>query len=381
MKVCLICVEIFAWGKYGGFGRSTRVLGRELARRGIQVYAVVPRREGQKPVEQLDGITVLGFPPLFPWSARRLYRECDADIYHSQEPSFGTHLAMKAMPDRRHVITFRDPRNRADRRIEMRYPSRNRFRTYLADLYENAVVRNSASKADQLFCCSRELAFKVRDLFDLPSVPSFLPSPIKVPDRPMKKSARPMVCFVARLDRRKRPEVFFNLARAFPDVRFVAVGMSQDRKRDEDLRRRYGGIPNLEMAGFIDQFETDALSRLMEESWILVNTAAREGLPTTFLEAMAHRCAILSAVNPDDIAGRFGHHVNDGDFAAGLKALLDGDTWIAKGEAGYRYVREEFDLKRAVDRHVAIYDGLIKATDKKGETAPGGIKPVDHRIP
>jgi glycogen synthase len=75
MKVCFICVEIFAWGKYGGFGRATRIICRELVKRGIEVFAVVPRRKGQKPVEELDGITVLSFPSYFPWSARELYIE------------------------------------------------------------------------------------------------------------------------------------------------------------------------------------------------------------------------------------------------------------------------------------------------------------------
>ena len=37
MRICLICVEIFAWGKYGGFGRATRMIGRELVRRGRDV--------------------------------------------------------------------------------------------------------------------------------------------------------------------------------------------------------------------------------------------------------------------------------------------------------------------------------------------------------
>jgi len=66
MRICLISVEIFAWGKYGGFGRATRLIGRELARRGHKVSAVVPRRQGQRRVEDLDGITVLGFSPWQP---------------------------------------------------------------------------------------------------------------------------------------------------------------------------------------------------------------------------------------------------------------------------------------------------------------------------
>ena len=62
MKICLICVEIFAWGKYGGFGRATRLLGKELVKRGFAVYAVVPRRKGQKKFEDVDGIQVLSYP-------------------------------------------------------------------------------------------------------------------------------------------------------------------------------------------------------------------------------------------------------------------------------------------------------------------------------
>ena len=118
MRICLICVEIFAWGKYGGFGRSTRMIGKELARRGIEVAAVVPRRAGQGAVEMLDGIRVLGFDSRQPFTAMNLFREADADIYHSQEPSFGTYLAQLAMPKRKHVITFRDTRDLKDWWIE-----------------------------------------------------------------------------------------------------------------------------------------------------------------------------------------------------------------------------------------------------------------------
>lgn len=369
MKICLICVEIFAWGKYGGFGRTTRMIGRELAKRGVKVYAVIPRRDGQKPVEELDGITVLGFPYYNPWAARKLYHECDADVYHSQEPSFGTVLAMREMPDRKHIITFRDPRNWTDRSIEMRFPSRSRIRTLMATLYENAVIKKSVGNADRLFCCSHDLGLKVRGLFGLDSVPAFLPSPIEIPTRPIKKSDRPTVCFLARWDRIKRPEMFFELARLFPDVRFVAIGKSQSLAWENLLRRKYGGIPNLEMVGFIHQFETEALSSILEESWILVNTSAREGLPTAFLEALSHRCAILSAVNPDGIPGRFGCHVKNGDFAAGLTALLAGDAWKEKGEAGYRFVREEFELKNAVDLHMAAYSELhVESKNERGGT-------------
>lgn len=40
MKICLISVEIFAWEKYGGFGRSTRMIGRELVRHGVFISSL-----------------------------------------------------------------------------------------------------------------------------------------------------------------------------------------------------------------------------------------------------------------------------------------------------------------------------------------------------
>jgi glycosyltransferase involved in cell wall biosynthesis len=160
---------------------------------------------------------------------------------------------------------------------------------------------------------------------------------------------------VARWDRRKRPELFFELARARPDIRFIAVGKGQDADYDAELRRRYGGLPNLEMPGFIDQFTGTALGDLLGESWILVNTAEREGLPTSFLEAFAHGCAVLSRVNPDDLVRRYGEVVAADAFGDGLERLLAGDAWRARGEGGRRYVHEHYELGNVVDRHLAVY--------------------------
>ena len=120
---------------------------------------------------------------------------------------------------------------------------------------------------------------------------------------------------MGRLDRRKRPELFLDLARQFPAVRFICVGASNDPGWDAQLHARYGGQANLEMRGFVDQFKGDELSRILGESWIIINTSAREGLPNSMIEAAAHRCAVLSSVNPDDFATGFGRHVEDDDFA------------------------------------------------------------------
>jgi glycosyltransferase involved in cell wall biosynthesis len=116
------------------------------------------------------------------------------------------------------------------------------------------------------------------------------------------------------------------------------------------------------MPGYVDQFASDAVDRVLGESWILVNTSVREGLPNAFLEAAAHGCAILSAEDPDGFASRFGVRVEADDFAAGLAHLLNADRWRSGGELARRYVLSTFGMESAVDRHVSVYEDLMRET-------------------
>ena len=379
MRVCLVSVEIFAWGKFGGFGRATRIIGRELSRRGVEVYAVVPRRSEQRPVEELDGIRVLSFKPRDLLSAQKLFREADADVYHSQEPSLGTYLAMRAMPERKHMVTFRDPRDPQDWRTEFRLPSLNPAQVIANWLYEdNWLVRRAVRRADGLFAAAKMIVPKARAKYHLKFDPEFLPTPVEIPDN-IQKAPEPTICYVSRWDKRKRPEIFFELAKTFPHVRFLAAGKSRNPERDEYLRATYGQIPNLEMLGFIDQFSSNDLSQLLEKSWILVNTAAREGLPNAFIEAAAHKCAILSAVDPDGFSSQFGHLVTDDDFKTGLQALLQDNLWQKRANAGYEYVKQVFSLDKAIDQHLSVYQRLtsyqrLTETGSEGNYGENGVR-------
>jgi glycosyltransferase involved in cell wall biosynthesis len=361
MRICLISVEIFAWGKYGGFGRATRVIGAELAKRGVEVYAVVPRRAGQGALEHLDGITVLGFDRFRPWSAKQLLQSCDADVYHSCEPSLATCLALTAMPDRRHIVTLRDPRDFDDWRVEFAMPSLNKWQVVGNYLYEsNPLVRATVRRVDAVYITAFSLASKAKQLYRLKKDPEWLPTPVKVPLR-IQKADTPTVCYLGRLDRRKRPGRFFDLAGRFPQVRFIAMGTSRDPHWERELRSRYASCPNIEFAGFIDQFSSPRYAEILEQSWVIINPAVREGLPNAFLEAASYQCAILSAVDPDGFASRFGYRVTDDDFASGLAFLLENEKWRDRGLRGHEYVKQHFEVERAIASHVAAYHGALSA--------------------
>lgn len=361
MKICLISVEIFAWGKYGGFGRATRTIGRELAKRGIDVCAVVPKREGQKSIERLDGITVYGFSPARPWQASNFLKACNADIYHSCEPSLASYLALKSMPHKKHMATVRDPRDFWDWKREFELPSLNRFQVIFNYFFENNVfVRRSIRNMNAVYAPAMDLIPKIKRIYQLHVSPEFLPTPVSIPSSTIKKAKEPTVCYLARLDRRKRPTLFLNLAKKFPNMHFIAIGKSRDKKWEAHLRRSYAGLPNLEFAGFVDQFTSNELNRLLSKSWIMINTAAREGLPNSFLEAAAAECAILSHVDTDGFASRFGYHARTDDFEDGLRFLMQNDRWRECGKKGYQYVRNTFEIEAAIKKHIDIYNQLMK---------------------
>lgn len=361
MHICLISVEIFAWGKYGGFGKATRTLGRELVKRGIQVSALVPRRPSQKPIEILDGMTVYGYEISKPWQMLEIFKICEADVYHSQEPSFASYFAQRLHPEKKHFITFRDTRNFSDWWIEFIHPSKSRLQVIANFIFEdNFLVHKAIRSADRKFVASHLLVERSYKKYHLDGEPEFLPTPVYVPIN-VDKAEKPTVCYVSRWDRRKRPELFIEVARSSPDVHFIAVGASRDTSYDHKIRSQLEALPNVEVHGLINQFENIKIQEIFSRSWILLNTAAREGLPVSFIEACAARCAILSSVDPDGFTSRFGFVVKNNDFAPGLLHLISENRWREAGMNGYLFVKEAFSLKSAVQEHIDHYSNGLNS--------------------
>lgn len=371
MKICFVSPEVFGWGCHGGFGFLTRTLARGIVERGHEVCVVTVRRGGQGEVEEVDGFTVYGFSayegvplPVRAFLSRLaslgFYRRADADIYHSQAVSYNTVAAQSAAPERPHLITFQDPYDVHEWRrislVDRRYRLTPAFRSRIA--LENMILSRACRAADALCAQARFLIPKARRLFQLGRDPLFLPNPVVLPQRTMRKACSPTVCFLARWDPQKRVELFFRLAEDFPDVEFLAMGRSHDPLADALLRKRCRGIPNLACPGFVSEEEK---SRILEKSWALVNTSVREALPLSFLEALAHETPILSGEDPDGLTSRYGYRVRGGDYGEALEAVLRDDSWREKGKLGRSYVEEVHEVSKVVDMHLKIYRGVLES--------------------
>jgi glycosyltransferase involved in cell wall biosynthesis len=319
--------------------------------------------KSQRIVEVLDGMIVVSLPAKHFTRIRfhQLYKVCDADIYHSEEPSIDTYLTMKMNPKSKHIITFQDPRTLDDYRKVLSL--RLEWHSYHFRLGENLsfrtinfFIKKAAQKADASFSQAKYIIPKIVSMYRLKEPPKFLPNPVQIPEKKLKKADEPTVCFLARWDPVKRPELFFELSSTFPNVKFIAIGKAHDEIRDKYLRKKYQDIPNLEMPGLVSE---EQKSKILEKSWILINTSLRECLPVSFLEAAAHKCSILSSNNPDDFARNFGYHARNNDYAKGLKFLLENNKWKEMGEKGYKYLKEVHELNKVIDQHIEVYERLL----------------------
>ncbi|RPJ83284.1 MAG: hypothetical protein EHM13_07840, partial [Acidobacteria bacterium] len=283
LSVCLIATELRGRGPYGGFGVLTHEIATGLAERGADVYVVMPRKRGQPPVERSGNLTILSYPsPLYvglkraiPFAA--LYRMIDADIYHSQEPSLGTALAQAGAPRKKHLVTFQDPRNLQDWRVERAHEKLGALALMKYYLRYQLESGRAARRADRRYCQAKCIVDKARRMYRLSDSPGFLPNPIHMKQRVSPKADRPTVCYVGRWDPRKRPELFFDLAVSRPDVKFISVGACLgDEERDRQLRDRCRGLENVEAPGWLAEEER---GEVLDRAWVLVNTSTRECLP------------------------------------------------------------------------------------------------------
>ena len=365
LSVCILASQYFGWGKIGGFGSMSRTLAEALAARGVRTSVIVPRRPGQQPHETLGGVDVSSFPPMDIRQASRLLRDVPADVFHSQDPQFLTALARWTRPDAAHVVTCRDPRAFRDWCIEFRDATwGRRVRIPLNWFLEvGPLVRWGVRRANAVFTPAYFLREKAARIFKPRVAVGFMPNLIEVPDSLPPKPQTPTLTFIGRLDRRKRPELFLDLAKKFPQWNFIVVGKAESEQRDQQLRKTYAGLPNLQWEGYIDKFKEPARMReVLAKTWLLVNTSSREGLPLTFLEAAAFGCGIVSEVNPDDFASRFGLHAADGDFAKAVTELLARpQAALDKGLDARRYVLETYEAGHAVQTHVDTYLQLLES--------------------
>jgi len=279
----------------------------------------------------------------------------DADVIHSQSGMLDTYLAFKRNKKCGKLVTVQDLRTLEDLQqigsFERLGLAKKLSRYLTLKLYGRAL-----RQADKVFVQAELLIPKVKEMFNYNA--DLMPNFVNIPKSNMVKADVPTVVWLGRLDPIKRPQLCFDLAKHTPEVQFYILGKSHSNL-DYASDPYYRDVKNLHFMGFQNgSVKEDVLSK----AWILINTSVYECLPVSFLEAMAHKCAILSTQNPDNYTSNFGM-VTDFSIDSlenGLRELLYADNWRFLGEKGYEYVSKYHETSKCIQDHIDLYRTLIE---------------------
>ena len=258
------------------------------------------------------------------------------DLLLTIDYNLGYSVFMRALPRTPVVVWVRDPRTPEDaqRILGVRIPGADTESPQGLKSHDGTslarIARESAWLGRRLMLATPTplLVTKLEGTYGFEPWDFYLlPNPIRLDPPTVQKSERPTVVFLARLDPYKRPWLFAQLARHFPQVEFQFLGQPHfsgpGAWRADDLPS------NVRILGHVGEQEK---LRLLSEAWVAINTSVHEGLAVSFLEALACETPLLSCVNTGFVVSRYGIYTGrfDGSgvesmdaFCAGLQALLD----------------------------------------------------------
>lgn len=343
LTVGIVANEFYdpALGRMGGFGMNALLAARALSAGDAGVRPVFLSGEHRaaptrpwRPAPRLVG-TSNGFPILMrgrraPW-LRRL-RELDVDVLLTIEHRPTYNAFIDALPATPLIVWVRDPRPRAD--LE-------KIATLAIPDEEAAplgIEPNDSSTFGSIWRRAREdgrpiaavspapgyLTPKARATYSIPDLDmALLGNALQSVDTPPRRSARPSVLYIGRLDPIKRPWLFAELARQFPQADFLMLGQPHFSGAGAGLGWLTATPANLHVLSHVDGPRKE---ELLASAWVLVNTSIHEALPTSFIEALHHGVPLLSCQDPEGVASEFGIYVGrfDGDGMAALPAFADG---------------------------------------------------------
>lgn len=161
---------------------------------------------------------------------------------------------------------------------------------------------------------------------------------------------------------RKRVDVFVEMAKALPDVRFIWVGgipfkrLGADYAKMEQLMA--AAPPNLIITGVIPH---DKVREYLAAADVFCLPAEQENHPMCVLEAAGAGLPIILRDIPeyDDTFARDAWRCKDGEFTGAVKTLRDNPAARKKWRAKAKAIAERFDSDAAAERLAKLYRELV----------------------
>jgi glycosyltransferase involved in cell wall biosynthesis len=279
-------------------------IGRGLRERGYSI-SFVTADHGQPDRETIDGMTIYktfreddGLPAIKFLHPRittiwRAMKRADADVYYCRAAGFLPAVLsfFCACYGKQFVFAGAHDTDFLPGQELIKF-SRDRFLYHYGLRRSSAVIVQSEYQKDLLWRNYGIYGEVIRNLFEGEA-------------KAIPLENRRLILWVSTLRKWKRPLLFIELAKAFPDERFVMIGGPDGRERElnEEVAKECAALPNMEFLGFQPFAQTE---QYFDQCRVFINTSEMEGFPNTFLQSWRRGIPVISYVDPDGIIHKFG---------------------------------------------------------------------------
>lgn len=357
IKVGLLVEEFYDkdLGGFGGYGILAReYIAKYIPNSEIEIEVIIGSNS-KKEIKTItrDGIKIHYLPKN--WSSKmdidfiylnlvqKFFKEQKFDIYLSIEMSKIAYEVMRREKDKKLILWVQDPRPDYDWEEIKSVPMSNEYDSYVnyyskwEGRIQSLLKKLNEEKRLVLISQGEYLKKKAIDLYKLPKDTKieYFPNPVVINDNFNIADKKDNVLFLGRLTPVKRPWIYFELAKKFPENIFYVCGQGTEIDK---IIEKYKGVKNLKFMGHVSGEEKD---RLLRECKVLVNTSIHEAIPVSFLEAISYGQKLLSCQNPDDITK------NNGYFTGTI--LGEGLDKLSEFEKGLKVCFETYNKEEIVE--------------------------------
>ncbi len=357
VKVGLLVEEFYDkdLGGFGGYGILAReYIAKYIPNSEIEIEVIIGSNS-KKEIKTIkrDGIKIHYLPKN--WSSKmdidfiylnlvqKFFKEQKFDVYLSIEMSRIAYEVMRREKDKKLILWVQDPRPDYDWEEIKSVPMSNEYDSYInyyskwEGRIQNLLKKLNEEKRLVLISQGEYLKKKATDLYKLPEETEieYFPNPVVINDNFNIVDKKDNILFLGRLTPVKRPWIYFELAKKFPENIFYVCGQGTEIDK---IIEKYKDVKNLKFMGHVSGEEKD---RLLRECKVLVNTSIHEAIPVSFLEAISYGQKLLSCQNPDDITK------NNGYFTGTI--LGEGLDQIEEFQKGLKFCLENYKESEIVE--------------------------------
>ncbi|MEE9270363.1 MAG: glycosyltransferase family 4 protein [Candidatus Krumholzibacteria bacterium] len=363
MKICIVSLGIVPYYRhdqetlYGGAETQAAFVADALASSGLQVTLVVSSLtpEASLPHAAENAFSASdGVPGLRFWHPRltgilKALQRAAADVYYQRNAGMVTGLTAMFCRRKGKVFVYGGGSDTDFSFRDVLIPGlRDKALYHLGLKLAHGIVVQNRSQEER---CLRRVKKPVR----------IIPNGVNLPDGD-DSQRKDLILWVGAIRRVKQPELFLELARRLPDMRFVLVGGPSGNEKNfaQEIMRAAESLPNLELPGHTSH---DKLLQYLQRTVVLVNTSRFEGFPNAFLEAWSYGVPVVSTNDVDGLIEReqLGGICRDVEGMRALVSSLAADPQRSRetGDRARSVIAERFSASIIAGKYRNFFEELL----------------------